>query len=382
MLQQHASPAASFNHDHPYGCGLYNGPSPLDHTQAWVTAPTLGTARAAPYQTSQRMAHHNEQPTTSSWGPSWQEFVPSMQPAQTQVYTQEQLLRIQQAHRFPATQRSQPMPQFGPISGTSDSFDHSVLPFEACPPKAQQGRSASPHTEYATAGAHDGLSQHPRVRSSSMTIVTAESIAQDDGANGQTSPPHRSQAPRSYRPQNQPGPCKASEVASFTDGSGVPWISFEYHTKHIPEIVKIRTDIRDVNVEDIPEDFKLKNLCYQGAYTGVPKRKGKNVGNTPPRKPTARLAHERECNVRGWKLAWKNKAQLAGQSGKLQRAENSYCNAMPGKESRRVRKQRRRAATQKKADAQQRVPVEQQRLLPLDTWTSEEQSQVMPGESP
>lgn len=34
----------------------------------------------------------------------------------------------------------------------------------------------------------------------------------------------------------------------------------------------IRSDIDDVNIEDILEDFKLKSLCYLIAYTDVPER--------------------------------------------------------------------------------------------------------------
>lgn len=340
-------------------------------TQAEAT-PLTDIARAGPFQ-AQSTLYSNGQTIANQCEQACADFVPSMHQRQTPVYSQQQLQRVHLGQSYPRTQMPQPVMQGGPISGVSGSFQQHALVHEAYPATAQQAQPLYPDTEYVGSTADDSLAQQPRSPSASLILVTAESIARDMQANGQTPP-----VQRSYSSHNQPGPCKASDVQRYWDGNEVPWIRFEYNQKHVPETVNIRIDIEDMSVDHIPEDFKRKNCCYPGAH-GLPRKKSTREPKPPRSANHPHTLYEKDCNIRGWKLAWKNPGVLCGKPGKLQRAEQSYCNAT-GRESRRVRKQRRRADATKKAEAQHHAPMQQQMLLHVDSWT-QEQNQAMPRKS-
>jgi len=108
---------------------------------------------------------------------------------------------------------------------------------------------------------------------------------------------------------------------------GSEWLIFTYSTKgHIQEY-HIRSDIDDLHLDDIPEDFKNDNCVYpralgpREAYTGN------------------RWEYETIVNDIAWKLTWRNPQVLCGKRGLIQRAVDSYRNRTPENRSRRVMRQ-------------------------------------------
>ncbi|ORZ05421.1 hypothetical protein BCR42DRAFT_384555 [Absidia repens] len=107
---------------------------------------------------------------------------------------------------------------------------------------------------------------------------------------------------------------------------GVEWVSFVYSHNRVLQRHAIRTDIDDICLESIDEEFQLDNCVYPRA--NVPKETYQ--GN--------RWNYETQCNVLGWKLAWINK-EIVGKRGLIQRAVDSYRNRNPTMRSRRVARQ-------------------------------------------
>lgn len=107
----------------------------------------------------------------------------------------------------------------------------------------------------------------------------------------------------------------------------IEWLIFTYSTKgHIQEY-HIRSDIDDLNIEDIPEEFKAENCVYPRAL--APREA--YVGN--------RFDYEVSVNIIAWKLCWRNASVLCGKRGLIQRAVDSYRNRTSENRSRRVMRQ-------------------------------------------
>lgn len=107
----------------------------------------------------------------------------------------------------------------------------------------------------------------------------------------------------------------------------IEWLIFTYSTKgHIQEY-HIRSDIDDLNIDDIPEEFKAENCVYPRAL--VPREA--YVGN--------RFDYEVSVNTIAWKLCWRNASVLCGKRGLIQRAVDSYRNRTSENRSRRVMRQ-------------------------------------------
>ncbi|ORY91158.1 hypothetical protein BCR43DRAFT_527779 [Syncephalastrum racemosum] len=108
---------------------------------------------------------------------------------------------------------------------------------------------------------------------------------------------------------------------------GVEWVSFLYSHNRVLKRYTIRTDIQNVHLDRLEDQFKLDNCVYPRA--NLPKETYR--GN--------RWNYETECNRLGWKLAWLNASEIAGKRGLIQRAVDSYRNRLPSMRSRRVARQ-------------------------------------------
>jgi hypothetical protein len=108
---------------------------------------------------------------------------------------------------------------------------------------------------------------------------------------------------------------------------GLEYLVFTYSTKgHIQEYC-IRIDVDQINLDDIPDDFKSENCVYPRAL--VPREA--YVGN--------RYEYETIVNEVAWKLTWMNPTILSGKRGLVQRAVDSYRNRTSESRSRRVLRQ-------------------------------------------
>ncbi|KAI9254304.1 hypothetical protein BY458DRAFT_558822 [Sporodiniella umbellata] len=109
--------------------------------------------------------------------------------------------------------------------------------------------------------------------------------------------------------------------------NGVEWVSFVYSHHRVLRRYNIRTDIEQIELNQLEELFKIENCVYPRANLPRDKYKGN------------RWAYETECNTLGWKLAYLNTSEIAGKRGLIQRAVDSYRNRYPGMRSRRVTRQ-------------------------------------------
>jgi hypothetical protein len=108
---------------------------------------------------------------------------------------------------------------------------------------------------------------------------------------------------------------------------GLEYLLFTYSTKgHVQEYC-IRIDVDQINLDDIPDDFKSENCVYPRAL--VPREA--YVGN--------RYEYETIVNEVAWKLTWMNPTILSGKRGLVQRAVDSYRNRTSESRSRRVLRQ-------------------------------------------
>jgi hypothetical protein len=132
------------------------------------------------------------------------------------------------------------------------------------------------------------------------------------------------QKPRSSGGQFMNLPASAPQV-ELRDG--LEYLLFTYSTKgHIQEYC-IRIDVDQINLDDIPDDFKSENCVYPRAL--VPREA--YVGN--------RYEYETIVNEVAWKLTWMNPTILSGKRGLVQRAVDSYRNRNSESRSRRVLRQ-------------------------------------------
>lgn len=139
--------------------------------------------------------------------------------------------------------------------------------------------------------------------------------------------------PRTYRRRASSHPSVASvvsltahePVARIIDG--IEHITFLYSHDRLVKEYTVRTDVNNVNVEDIPQDFRAQNAIYPRANV----LREEYDGN--------RWEYETSCNKLGWELCWLNQEQLCGRRGLIQRAVDSYRNRHAEMRSRRVTRQ-------------------------------------------
>lgn len=126
-------------------------------------------------------------------------------------------------------------------------------------------------------------------------------------------------------------PCSSATVTNHELRTevrdGVEWVSFVYSHHRVLRRYCIRTDIEQVDLNQLDESFKDENCVYPRA--NLPREEYK--GN--------RWAYETECNTLGWKLSYLNPSEIAGKRGLIQRAVDSYRNRYPSMRSRRVARQ-------------------------------------------
>ncbi|KAL0140062.1 hypothetical protein V8B55DRAFT_1503808 [Mucor lusitanicus] len=108
---------------------------------------------------------------------------------------------------------------------------------------------------------------------------------------------------------------------------GIEYITFLYSHDRLVKEYTVRTDVDNVNIDDITMDFRIQNAIYPRANVD----KSEYDGN--------RWDYETTCNQLGWKLCWLNKDQLFGRRGLIQRAVDSYRNRHAEMRSRRVTRQ-------------------------------------------
>ncbi|KAG9294625.1 hypothetical protein G9A89_008104 [Geosiphon pyriformis] len=108
---------------------------------------------------------------------------------------------------------------------------------------------------------------------------------------------------------------------------GVESMIFSYSHHHVLKTYRIRTDIQNVDINLIDEQFKRDNCIYPRAFC-LPEAYNGN-----------RWIYETECNSLGWILAFLNPEELGGKRGLIQRAVDSFRNRQPGSKSRRVARQ-------------------------------------------
>ncbi|CAO3643483.1 unnamed protein product [Mucor fragilis] len=108
---------------------------------------------------------------------------------------------------------------------------------------------------------------------------------------------------------------------------GIEYITFLYSHDRLVKEYTVRTDVDNVNIDDITMDFRIQNAIYPRANVD----KSEYDGN--------RWDYETTCNQLGWKLCWLNKDQLFGRRGLIQRTVDSYRNRHAEMRSRRVTRQ-------------------------------------------
>ncbi|KAI9486566.1 MAG: hypothetical protein EXX96DRAFT_549580 [Benjaminiella poitrasii] len=138
---------------------------------------------------------------------------------------------------------------------------------------------------------------------------------------------------RSYSKRNPSHPSVASVVSLTAHEpvskmiNGIEHITFLYSHDRLVKEYTVRTDVYNVNINDIDPEFRMQNAIYPRANV----HRDEYDGN--------RWDYETSCNELGWKLCWLNNDQLTGRRGLIQRAVDSYRNRHAEMRSRRVTRQ-------------------------------------------
>jgi hypothetical protein len=138
---------------------------------------------------------------------------------------------------------------------------------------------------------------------------------------------------RTYRRRASSHPSVASvvslsahePVAHIIDG--IEYITFLYSHDRLVKEYTVRTDVENVQLQDIPMGFRVQNAIYPRANVA----RHEYDGN--------RWEYETSCNKLGWELCWLNQEQLCSRRGLIQRAVDSYRNRHAEMRSRRVTRQ-------------------------------------------
>lgn len=176
----------------------------------------------------------------------------------------------------------------------------------------------------STLGLEDGVlkQQMGGGESSGVSSIRKRRVSDGEGSIASVSTVSERSRPTGGQYMNLPA---STPHVEFREG--MEWLIFTYSTKgHIQEY-HIRADIDDINVEDIPDDFKIENCVYPRAL--VPREA--YVGN--------RYDYETVVNEIAWRLCWRNPGVLNAKRGLIQRAVDSYRNRTSENRSRRVMRQ-------------------------------------------
>ncbi|KAJ3397031.1 hypothetical protein HDU92_001044 [Lobulomyces angularis] len=168
-------------------------------------------------------------------------------------------------------------------------------------------------------------SNSPQTEQSQNKTATKKSTT-NNSISATTSKTKKEKLPKKVSKQKAASQSQIPSVTVFTENN-VEWISFTYSVKGLVKEYKIRTDIDNVKLEDIPNEFKSNNCVYPRAFVN----KLDYTGN--------RWDYETTVNTFGWKLCYVNPDSLCGKRGLIQRAVDSYRNRFPEMRSRRVVRQ-------------------------------------------
>ncbi|KAI8342972.1 hypothetical protein BC941DRAFT_343204 [Chlamydoabsidia padenii] len=144
-------------------------------------------------------------------------------------------------------------------------------------------------------------------------------------------PPSRTNKPYKRRASCHPSVASVVSLTAHEPISnyinGVEHITFLYSHERLVKEYTVRADVNSVDLDSIPESFKMRNTIYPRANV----ERSQYDGN--------RWEYETTCNSLGWKLCWLNKEQLCGRRGLIQRTVDSYRNRHAEMRSRRVTRQ-------------------------------------------
>ncbi|KAH8551589.1 hypothetical protein BGW37DRAFT_494257 [Umbelopsis sp. PMI_123] len=152
--------------------------------------------------------------------------------------------------------------------------------------------------------------------------------------------------------------------------NGIEHLTFMYsHDRRIKQYT-IRTDIDNVDLNEIDDEFRQASAVYPRA-------------NVSPEEYTGnRWEYETSCNKLGWQLAHKNCETLFGRRGLIQRAVDSYRNRHRELRSRRVTRQEKIAnGTLRKRRAKRRQQKQQDARSPSDELYKSPEDNTNPPKS-
>jgi hypothetical protein len=111
--------------------------------------------------------------------------------------------------------------------------------------------------------------------------------------------------------EQKPPEYDGAVVTVHQDQNGIIWIAFVYGGGGVKKKYTIRTDTESVNVDELPQDFRVDNCVYPHAYEASHANKSNH------------LVDQYTCNVTGWALAQLNPC-LRGNQRLLRRAVGGF----------------------------------------------------------
>ncbi|KAI8875645.1 hypothetical protein K501DRAFT_327397 [Backusella circina FSU 941] len=249
----------------------------------------------------------------------------SMLPSDTQVPLSSFSFHQQKQMIFPPTP-----PVSSPTSYTgrnyADAGMNKCLEFNSCPleyvreitPPSSVSGNTSPSSQITTPP--------------SLTFVPQVTAKQRGPIRRRSAEGHPTPA-RTYRRRASSHPSVASVVSLSAHEpvarviDGIEYITFLYSHDRLVKEYTVRTDIGNVNLDEIPLSFRVQNAIYPRANVSREDYDGN------------RWDYETSCNKIGWQLCWLNQDELCGRRGLIQRAVDSYRNRHTEMRSRRVTRQ-------------------------------------------
>ncbi|KAG2236847.1 hypothetical protein BDF21DRAFT_413373 [Thamnidium elegans] len=239
---------------------------------------------------------------------------------------------------MPSYQQQLDAQSFNPVNNTSIFSNDFSRTFQA-PPPAQFSRDITPPSSVSASGSNSptsSVSTPPPSYYMPLQIPQFYHHPQPKAPqkNRRKSAIESHSTPtRTYRHRASSHPSVASvvsltahePVARIIDG--IEHITFLYSRDRLVKEYTVRTDVENVNLQDISSDFRAQNAIYPRANV----TREEYDGN--------RWEYETSCNRLGWELCWLNQEQLCGRRGLIQRAVDSYRNRHAEMRSRRVTRQ-------------------------------------------
>ncbi|KAI7906996.1 uncharacterized protein BX663DRAFT_539768 [Cokeromyces recurvatus] len=173
----------------------------------------------------------------------------------------------------------------------------------------------------------------PTMMNTSMMSMSVDHHKATVRKNRRNSSNDMCQPQRTYGKRNSSHPSVASVVSLTAHEpvakiiNGIEHITFLYSHDRLVREYTVRTDVHNVNINDIGAEFRMQNAIYPRANV----HRDEYDGN--------RWDYETSCNELGWRLCWLNSEQLVGRRGLIQRAVDSYRNRHAEMRSRRVTRQ-------------------------------------------